>query len=152
MKRIVVIAAAVLGGCASHPEDIETAYVSPLHYKNFDCEQLEMEAERVSRRAQELHGSLEKTADTDDVQMGVGLILFWPVLFWLEGSDDYRAQEYSRLKGERDAIERASIQKKCAIEFQPIVPPEDEEEAPEKLGPFQPQSGILRGDPPTLPG
>ncbi len=123
MKRILAIAAFVLGGCASHPEDIGAAYVSPLHYKSFDCEQLELEAERVSRRVLELHASLEDTASTDDVQMGVGLILLWPTLFWLEGGDDYRAPEYARLKGERDAIERTSIMKKCAIEFQPIIPP-----------------------------
>ena len=125
MKRLAIAGAAVLvlAGCATQPDEIGTAYVSPLHYKNFDCEQLEMEAERVSRRAQELHAGLKKTADTDAVQMGVGLILLWPTLFFLEGGDDYRAQDYARLKGERDAIERASIQKKCAIEFQPIVPP-----------------------------
>ena len=133
MKRIFAVAVFVLGACASQPEEIATAYVSPLHYKNFDCEQLEMEAERVSRRALELHASLKDTADTDEVQMGVGLILLWPTLFWLEGGDDYRATEYARLKGERDAIERMSIQKKCAIEFQPIVPQkkkEDDESEP----------------------
>ena len=99
-----------------------------MHYKNFDCEQLELEAERVSRRVLELHASLEDTASTDDIQMGVGLILLWPTLFWLEGGDDERAPEYARLKGERDAIEKASIQKKCAIEFQPIIPPKKKED------------------------
>jgi len=89
-----------------------------VHYKNFDCEQLEMEAERVSRRALELHASLKDTADTDEVQMGVGLILFWPTLFFLEGGDGAEAMEYARIKGERDAIEKRSIKQKCAIEFQ----------------------------------
>ena len=130
MKAIGVAGAAllVLAGCATQPEKIGTVYVSPLHYKNFDCEQLHMEAQRVSRRAQELHASLKEEADADAIQMGVGLILFWPTLFWLEGGDDYRAQEYSRLKGERDAIERASIQKNCAIEFQPIAPPKKKDD------------------------
>ncbi len=118
MKRIFAVAVFVLGACASQPEEIATAYVSPLHYKNFDCEQLEMEAERVSRRALELHASLKDTADTDEIQMGVGLILLWPTLFWLEGGDGAEAMEYARIKGERDAIERTAIQKKCAIEFQ----------------------------------
>ena len=128
MKRYFVTALLVLAACATQPEEIATAYVSPLHYKNFDCEQLEMEAERVSRRVLELHASLKDTADTDEIQMGVGLILLWPTLFWLEGGDDYRAAEYARLKGERDAIERVSIQKKCAIEFQPIVPKKKKED------------------------
>ncbi len=117
MKRIFAVAVFVLGACASQPEEIATAYVSPLHYKNFDCEQLEMEAERVSRRALELHAILKDTADTDELQMGVGLILLWPTLFFLEGGDGAAAMEYARIKGERDAIERTSIQNKCAIEF-----------------------------------
>ena len=101
-------------------------YVSPLHYQGFDCTQLELEAERVSRRALELFTNLKKTADADEAQMGLGLILFWPALLFLEGGDDMRAHEYARLKGERDTIERVSIQKKCAIEFQPMVVPEQE--------------------------
>ncbi len=118
MKRYSVTALLVLAACATQPEEIATAYVSPLHYKNFDCEQLEMEAERVSRRALELRASLKDTADTDEVQMGVGLILFWPTLFFLEGGDGAEAMEYARIKGERDAIEKRSIAQKCAIEFQ----------------------------------
>lgn len=98
--------------------------MSPLHYKGFDCTQLELEAERVSRRAMELFTELKKTADADEAQMGIGLILFFPALFFLEGGDDFRAHEYARLKGERDAIERVAIQKKCAIEFQPFIEPE----------------------------
>ena len=118
MKRYFVTALLVLAACATQPEEIATAYVSPLHYKNFDCEQLEMEAERVSRRALELRASLKDRADTDEVQMGVGLILFWPTLFFLEGGDGAEAMEYARIKGERDAIEIRSIKQKCAIEFQ----------------------------------
>lgn len=128
MRKFIWIVAIVLAGCASQPEDIETAYVSPLHYRSFDCEQLEMEAERVSRRVLDLHRRLADEADADAVQMGVGLILLWPTLFWLEGSDDYRATEYSRLKGERDAVEKASIKKKCGIEFQPIIPPKEKDD------------------------
>ena len=56
--------------------------------------------------------------------MGVGLILLWPVLFFLEGGDDPRATEYSRLKGERDAVEKVSVQKKCGIQFQTYTPSE----------------------------
>ena len=47
-------------------------------------------------------------------QMGVGLVLFWPTLFFLEGGDGAEAAEYARLKGERDALEQAYTQKKCS--------------------------------------
>ena len=72
-----------------------------------------MEMRYVSQRATELYGALDKEAGNDTAQMTIGLILFWPALFFLEGGDDARAAEYSRLKGQREALERAAIQKQC---------------------------------------
>jgi len=130
MRKFIAAAsvAVFVSGCASQPEDIGTAYVSPIQYSKYDCEQLSLEAGRVTSRTHELYGSLKKTADDDAAQMGVGLILFWPTLFFLEGGDDARATEYARLKGERDAIEKESVQKKCSIEFAPLVPLKPTEE------------------------
>ena len=72
------------------------------------------ETVRVQRRVDNLQASLKKTASDDAAQMGVGLILFWPALFFLEGGDGPQAQEYARLKGEAEALERVSIQKRCS--------------------------------------
>lgn len=123
----MVAGALVLAGCASQPDKIATAYVSPLQYRDFDCDQLTMESMRVTRRATELYTQLKKTADDDGAQMGVGLILFWPTLFFLEGGDGPEAAEYARLKGERETIEQVAVQKKCMIDFPPIVPPKPPE-------------------------
>lgn len=49
--------------------------------------------------------------------MGVGLIIFWPALLFTKGNDENTA-ELARLKGQMDAIEQASIQKRCGITFQ----------------------------------
>jgi hypothetical protein len=43
--------------------------------------------------------------------------VFWPALF-LIGGDKQGAAELARLKGEMDAIEQASIRKRCGIQFQ----------------------------------
>ncbi len=72
-----------------------------------------------------LHAQLKSTADADAAQMGIGLVLFWPTLLFLEGGDGPEAQEYARLKGERDAIEAVSIRKKCGIEFKPLISKEE---------------------------
>ena len=71
------------------------------------------ELQRVNRRAGELQATIDREAGNDAVQMGIGLVLFWPALFFLEGGDGPQAVEYSRLKGERDAIEQVVIQKSC---------------------------------------
>lgn len=94
-------------------------------YQSYSCEQLQMEAQRISSRAAEISGVQDKKASSDAVKMGVGVILFWPTLFFIKG-DGTTAAEVGRLKGEMDAVEQASIQKNCGIHFQreaPKVPP-----------------------------
>jgi len=77
-----------------------------------------MEMNRTSRKANELQARLKKDADNDAAQMAVGVIIFWPALFFLEGGDGPEAAEYSRLKGEFEALEEVSVQKKCGVEVQ----------------------------------
>ena len=104
-------------GCATQPEKIAAIYVSPVQYQSYSCNQIELEMERVSRRANVLQASLKKTADADAAQMGVGLLLFWPTLFFLEGGDGPEAQEFARIKGEKEALEKVSVQKECGLNF-----------------------------------
>ncbi len=99
-------------GCASPPERIDAAYVSPLLYQNYDCDQITGELIRISRRVERLQGKLRKTANFDKAQT-LGGVLFFPVWFWLEGGDGPEAHEYARLKGEFNALRRVSIQQKC---------------------------------------
>jgi len=120
----------LLAACATPPEKIAKAYVSPLQYKDYDCDQIAMETDRVSRRVQNLNTSLKKTASDDSAQMAVGMILFFPALFFLEGGDGAEAQEYARLKGESEALQTAAIQKKCMVHSTQ----KDEDNNPPKSG------------------
>ena len=59
--------------------------------------------------------------------MAVGMVLFWPALFFLEGGDGPEAAEYSRLKGEQEAVGRTIRKRDCDVEvaeFEPPAPPE----------------------------
>jgi hypothetical protein len=108
-------AAVVLTACASNPDKIDAAYVSPLKYKDYDCDQIAMEMDYVGQRTTKLYARLKKERGKDNAQMGVGLLLFWPALFFLEGGDGPEAAEYSQLKGEYEALRENSVQKKCSI-------------------------------------
>lgn len=44
--------------------------------------------------------------------MGVGLVLFWPALFFLAEGD--KKEELANLKGQYDALDQAAIQKRCS--------------------------------------
>lgn len=116
-KTFVALVAVSLVGCATSPDNISAAYVSPIQYQSYSCSQLREEATRVSSRAIQVSGAQSSKATTDAVAMTVGVIVFWPALFLLKG-DGTTAAEVSRLKGEMDAIEQASVKKKCGIQFQ----------------------------------
>jgi hypothetical protein len=99
------------------------AYVSPVLYQSLSCEQLSLEAQRVSAAAVAATGKQSRQATTDKVVVGVGVVAFWPALFFLSG-DDEKTAELARLKGEMNAIEQTSIAKNCGIQFQRAPVPE----------------------------
>lgn len=105
-----------LVACASRPENISAAYVSPLQYQSYNCNQIQMEMSRVARRVNEITGVQDSQATKDSVALGVGLVLFWPALFFMIGKD--KEEELSRLKGEYEALEQAAIQKECDVSKQ----------------------------------
>lgn len=108
-----VASALTMAGCASQPKDIPVQSVSTIQYEQYTCPQIGTEAERVAQRAENLYISLKKRADNDAGQMAVGMLLFWPTLFMLEGGDGPEAQEYARLRGEYSALEKVATKKSC---------------------------------------
>ena len=113
----IASAAALLSACATQPDKIPAASVSPVAYQGYNCKQISQEVTRISDDMNRLYSHLKKTADNDGAQMAVGMVLFWPALFFLEGGDGPQAAEYARLKGELDALESVSIKRDCDIAF-----------------------------------
>jgi hypothetical protein len=91
-------------------------------YQSYTCPQLAAEAQRVSAAAAAAAGQQNSQATKDAVATTVGVIVFWPTLF-LIGGDKQNAAQLAQLKGQMDAIEQASIQKQCGIQFRPAPPP-----------------------------
>lgn len=104
---------ALLAGCASHTHEIAAASVSTMGYKGLTCPELEAEMRGSINRVTDLGNVIESKATTDEVQMAVGVILFWPVLFALEGGDGPEAAEYSRLRGEINAMDQVAALNEC---------------------------------------
>lgn len=117
MKKLVLATCMVsqlgLVACASKSDNISAAYVSPLQYQGYNCNQIRSELARVSRRVNEVAGVQDSQASKDSVALGVGMVLFWPALFFMIGKD--KEEELARLKGEYEALEQAAIQKDCDV-------------------------------------
>lgn len=131
MRYSIIGSVLILAACATQPNKIPAQYVSPLQYKEYDCEQVSYEQARMERRTGELYSSLKKEANADAWQMGIGLVLFWPTLFMLEGGDGPEAAEYARLRGEYQALNEVSVMKKCPLEFHDDLGDVIKEENPE---------------------
>jgi len=115
LKKIasICIILSFLVGCATRPDKISATYVSPFQYKGYSCKQIQQELIRVNRKILEITGQQDKEADKDAAAFGIGMILFWPALFFMIGED--KKEELARLKGEHEALESMAIQKKCDI-------------------------------------
>ena len=114
MKSIVagaLCAALVLSACASSPDNISAQYVSPMQYQSYTCAQIEEELRGISSRVATLTGQQRRRANQDAWATGVGIVIFWPALFFLMRGD--KAEELGRMKGEYDALVSAGRTKNC---------------------------------------
>lgn len=125
MRYFILIAAVsglTLAGCASNPDSMRATDISPLQYKNYDCDQIAAEGARKSRRISDLHQSLASKASADAWQTAAGFVL-WPMFLTLEGGDGPDAAEYRQLKGEYEALTAVSVEKRCAPTIRPLAAP-----------------------------
>jgi hypothetical protein len=108
MKKLtLILAVALIAGCAKKPESISAAYVSELTYQPLTCEQLAGEQARLSA-AYASAAQQQNQARTGDV---VGVILVGLPVSSMTG--DNIAPEIARLKGEQEAVRKAMLSKGC---------------------------------------
>jgi hypothetical protein len=106
-----------VAGCASRSEDVGAAYTSPIAYQSYNCKELSLEAQRVSSAAAVAAGVQDSQHTKDAVATTAAIVIFWPAAFFV-GGDNSKTAELSRLKGQMQAVEEASIARKCGISFQ----------------------------------
>jgi hypothetical protein len=108
--------------CSTSADKVAAAYISPLQYQQYSCQQLGEEAQRVSVRVAQLSGAQDQKVTDDAIATTAAVIIFWPAAF-LVGGDDQTTAELSRLKGEFETIERVAIQNNCGLQIRRAPPP-----------------------------
>ena len=126
---LVGVASVVLAGCATKAENITADYVSPMQYDSYTCQQVEQELVRVSNQVRTVSGVQDKQAGNDTVATTVGMVVFWPALFFIGGED--KEQELAQLKGEYEALQQSAILKECGFADEIEVEVEVEEQVDE---------------------
>ena len=115
----IFLGLAAVTGCATQSDEIPASYVSSIKYNSYSCSQLEQEYSRLISRSQSTNRRQDDIAGNDAVAMGVGLVLFWPALFFID-NDDHK-EEVARLKGELDAVETSGVEKDCRTLRSPLT-------------------------------
>jgi hypothetical protein len=114
MKRYIgaaLAAALTTGACASSPDSVQAQYISPAQYASYGCNDIEQDLRDISLRVHTLTAGQRRRANQDAWATGVGLVVFWPALFFLMRGD--KADELARMKGEYDALVTSSRRKDC---------------------------------------
>ena len=125
-KKVVLALVSVsllAGGCASRPENVTASHVSSSRYMDRTCKSLAREYDEVAEALRVQSAKLNDKATQDAVVTGVGVILFWPVLFAL-GNNAGLEGDVARLKGEEQAIRRQMRDADCELP-PPRTPPAD---------------------------
>jgi len=130
MKVLLAIFAAMfLVACAPHSDEIRANEVSVEPYQDLSCTEIHAQLNTNIIKLKALAGSIDKAAETDEAQTAVGVVIFWPILFALEGSETPESEIYAQLRGECMALEHTAILKDCkaAVEVAKIWHEEEEQ-------------------------
>lgn len=113
----IAVAAVALAACAPKPENVKPAYAPQALYDNLSCNQIATEAVATSNKAHDAAGKERRHRHQDQAIVATGLVVFWPALFFTHGKNTGSVANLSETKGEMQALEAASEQKKCGIVF-----------------------------------
>lgn len=104
-KRLVLLPAICLAGCATMPQNIKPAFVAQSSYDSLNCERLKSTREEIDSHLLGLSVEQEHAHHMGVVWVTLGTVVTWPAYFGLIGAKKHdHKDEIARLKGEREAI------------------------------------------------
>src|SRR6476620_3919143 len=96
MRNLGIVAlGAALAGCASSASDIAPAYISPVAYQSYTCQQLALEAQAISTRAATLSGAQDSQRTQDGLATAAAVVIFCPAAVFGRG-DKQTASELAQ--------------------------------------------------------
>ena len=84
-------------------------------YDQFSCDQLYSEARRITSQMHDIADVRDEDTDMERLEF-VGGVLYWPVLFLVDGSSDSKAaqEEYDQLKARLLSLSEWVVTQECA--------------------------------------
>lgn len=119
-KIIIGIACVWLAACASPAPNPTTSSEDEslpsftAAYNAFSCDQLYSEARRITDQMHDIAGVRDEDTQMERLEF-VGGVLYWPVLFLVDGGSDSKAakEEYEQLKGRLLSLSDWELKRQC---------------------------------------
>ena len=119
MKQLkLLILASLVVACTNAPTSavLESSMPSfTAAYDQFSCDQLYSEARRITGQMHNIADVRDEDAEMERLEF-VGGVLYWPVLFLVDGSSDSKAaqEEYDQLKARLLSLSEWVVTQECA--------------------------------------
>lgn len=107
-----LLAAALLGACASRSVDVKPAATDPRTYASWTCDALLAGMDRVQQRAADVAYAVDARAGNNMIALSLGVLVFWPALLAMR-PDGLDAAELARLQGRFEAMKLQFEGKAC---------------------------------------
>ena len=119
-KIVIAISCVWLAACASpapKPAIVSEEVSLPSFtaaYNAFSCDQLYSEARRITDQMHDIAGVRDEDTQMERLEF-VGGVLYWPVLFLVDGGSDSKAakEEYEQLKGRLLSLSDWVLKRQC---------------------------------------
>jgi hypothetical protein len=108
----LLLAAAVLAGCASRSANVQPVPVDASAFAGWSCDRIHDEMDAVQQRAADLAWTVDERSGNNIIALGVGLTIFWPAVLAMR-PDGPEARDLAALKGRYEALQQASRQQAC---------------------------------------
>ena len=90
---------------------MKATYVNSLNYDSRTCKELKNELNTVEDQAADMASNIDTIKDSQDTKLAWGW-LFWPSYLIIDDNKE-EVKNYSKLKGEYNALKNALKRKNC---------------------------------------
>ena len=111
---IIVISACFVFSCstAKKAHQVDAVYIPSSQYENKSCDEILLLAEEIKQKTPSLERIVNETRRKDKVKEQVGLWLFFPTYFFMEGNAEEQT-DLALARGNLNALRNVGIQKRC---------------------------------------
>lgn len=140
-KQIILLTSlVVITGCSTAKKayEVDPAFVPSSAYDGRSCKELLILAEEIKQQTPTLERKVNETRRKDKVREQVGLWLFWPTYFFMEGNAEEQT-DLALARGNLNAIRTAALKNECNKKWEEdrltVGPKEEKEITSEKTTP-----------------